>query len=212
MLYHSCYSLQFFNIPCAQIAWKFIATTHGNIYVTIRVGKKRRIIFLWLVRHFAFNVAFTCVMCAALTKARFVIWSAAGHFKWNCYVMLTNVLFYECPLLRPVTLFPSPWFTSTRITTCLMSQIAIILFKITQTCCDSFSQSQNIVTELSLQAWKYNFVAYHIECNGLLVVVCVCDYFHIYRELLENGICCPTLCLFPTQTTWAVGIGKCMIP
>jgi hypothetical protein len=64
--------------------------------------------------------------------------------------MLTNVLLYECPVLRPLTLFPSPQFTSTRITTCLMSQIAVVLFKIAQICCDSFSQSQNIVTELSL--------------------------------------------------------------
>ena len=98
------------------------------------------------------------------------------------------------------------------IATRLTSHISIVLFEITQMCSDSFSQSQNIVTELSLQAWNYNCVAYHSECSGLLVAVCVCDCFHICQELLENGICCPALCLFPTQTTWAVGIGKCMIP
>lgn len=88
-----------------------------------------------------------------------------------------------------------------------MSQIAMFCSKLLRSAVTASASHRTL-----LQAWKYNFVAYRIECNGLLVVVCVCDYFHIYRELLENGICCPALCLFPTQTTWAVGIGKCMIP
>jgi hypothetical protein len=163
--------------------------------------------FLIFCIDFAFDILYTSLKRAWF---RSEIWLDLSEN--NCYLCLLKYWFMIAPSRDQSDCFWSFWITSNE--DCHLPDVTDVhsfvqkyghlLWQL-----QPFTKHCYGIKRLSL---TYNFVTYHSECNGLLVVVCVCDYFHIYQELLENGICCPTLCLFSTQTTWAVGIGKCMIP